>query len=82
MVAGQREVRGLTFYAIDKVLRMDISSDELLRDLGRSLKTLEMGKHMVGWDLEMLEAATQIVQDRELDSDDESDHDHDTPAPL
>jgi hypothetical protein len=50
--------------------------------LGKGLKALEMKKCMIGWDLETLEAATRLVQAREPDSDDESDHDYDTPAPL
>ena len=41
-----------------------------------------MEKNSIGWDLEELEEATQEVQEREGDSDDESGDDFDVPAPL
>jgi hypothetical protein len=47
-------------------------SDDRLKELAISLKTLKMEKSIVGWDLEMLEAATHEVQNRDDDSDDES----------
>jgi protein SHQ1 len=50
-------------------------SDDNLRELATSLECLKMEKSSLGWDLQNLEAATHWAQDREDDSDDESDDD-------
>jgi hypothetical protein len=55
----------------DAGLTLFTCSDEVLRDIGGCLKTLEMNKGMIGWDLEALEAATRLVEVGEPDSDDE-----------
>ncbi|KAJ6551864.1 SHQ1-domain-containing protein [Mycena capillaripes] len=49
------------------------ASDDTLREIGAALKSLAIPKRSIGWDLELLEAATQEVRAREVDSDDESD---------
>jgi hypothetical protein len=54
----------------------------VLVTLGKELKRVNMEKNTIGWDLEELEEATQEVQEREGDSDDESGDDFDVPAPL
>ncbi|KAJ7457260.1 SHQ1 protein-domain-containing protein [Mycena galericulata] len=48
------------------------ASDDVLREIGATLKSLKIAKSSLGWDLDILEAATQDVQNRENDSDDES----------
>lgn len=47
--------------------------DDKLQKLAMYLETLMMEKSLLGWDLEKLEAATHQAQDRDDDSDDESD---------
>ncbi|KAJ7433349.1 SHQ1 protein-domain-containing protein [Mycena latifolia] len=47
--------------------------DDTLRELGAAVRGLQIPKSAIGWDLEVLEAATHEVQARESDSDDESD---------
>ncbi|KAJ7732690.1 SHQ1 protein-domain-containing protein [Mycena metata] len=51
------------------------ASDDTLRGIGAALKGLRVAKSAIDWDLEELEAATQDVQARQADSDDESDED-------
>ncbi|KAJ8517564.1 hypothetical protein ONZ45_g5294 [Pleurotus djamor] len=48
------------------------ASDDILNELGRLVKDTSMPKTIIGWDLEGLERATQVVEDRETDSDDDS----------
>ncbi|KAJ7474834.1 SHQ1-domain-containing protein [Mycena latifolia] len=49
------------------------AQDDTLRELGAAVRGLQIPKSAIGWDLEVLEAATREVQARESDSDDESD---------
>ncbi|KAJ7763147.1 SHQ1 protein-domain-containing protein [Mycena maculata] len=49
------------------------ASDDALCEIGAALKNLTVSKGSIGWDLEVLEAATRDVQERDSDSDDESD---------
>ncbi|KAJ7653072.1 SHQ1 protein-domain-containing protein [Mycena polygramma] len=49
------------------------ASDDTLREIGAALKSLTIPKASIGWDLMLLEAATQDVQAYEPDSDDEDD---------
>ncbi|KAJ6480262.1 SHQ1 protein-domain-containing protein [Mycena sanguinolenta] len=49
------------------------ASDDTLREIGMALRSLDIPKVLIGWDLDALEAATCEVQTREVDSDDESD---------
>ncbi|KII89034.1 hypothetical protein PLICRDRAFT_40686 [Plicaturopsis crispa FD-325 SS-3] len=58
------------------------ASDQVLTQLGVSLRSSRVDKFALGWDLEALEAATRGVEDRDSDSDDESDSADDSPAPL
>jgi len=51
------------------------ASDDCLKELATSLESLQMEKSQLGWHLQNLEAATRWVQDRESDSDDESEDD-------
>ncbi|KAJ7474795.1 SHQ1-domain-containing protein [Mycena latifolia] len=47
--------------------------DDTLRELGAAVRGVLISKSAIGWDVEVLEAATRDVQARESDSDDESD---------
>ncbi|KAF8655968.1 hypothetical protein AX16_002828 [Volvariella volvacea WC 439] len=47
------------------------ASDDALISLGKSLLSLRVEKKSIGWELEELEAAAQLVQERAPDSDDE-----------
>ncbi|KAH6919073.1 SHQ1 protein-domain-containing protein [Coprinopsis sp. MPI-PUGE-AT-0042] len=47
------------------------ADDHRLKDLGRALQSLRMEKGGIGWPLEELEEATEDVEERESDSDDE-----------
>jgi protein SHQ1 len=47
--------------------------DDKLQELATCLETSMMEKSLLGWDLEKLEAVTHQAQDRDDDSDDESD---------
>jgi hypothetical protein len=49
--------------------------------LGNDVGSLVIDKDMIGWDLETLETAARLAQEREVDSDDESVQD-DPPALL
>jgi len=51
------------------------ASDDSLNKLAKSVESLKMEKSQLGWDLQNLEAATRWAQDRDSDSDDESDDD-------
>lgn len=47
-------------------------SDEVLADIGKKLKSLDIERSLIGWELEELEEATrQNDLSRESDSDDE-----------
>ncbi|KAJ7606617.1 SHQ1 protein-domain-containing protein [Roridomyces roridus] len=48
------------------------ASDDVLKEIGEALRGLRIEKAAIGWDLEVLEAATRDAEDRESDSDDES----------
>jgi hypothetical protein len=48
-----------------------LSRDDRLKELGQVLLLLKMEKAFVGWPLEELEEATEDVDERESDSDDE-----------
>lgn len=48
-------------------------SDDVLRALARSVRTVKMEKVMIGWSLDELEVITHQTLDRDNDSDDESD---------
>ncbi|KAJ6590877.1 SHQ1-domain-containing protein [Mycena sp. CBHHK59/15] len=48
------------------------ANDDVLRELGTALNSLRVSKTSIGWDLDILEAATHEVEERESDSDDES----------
>lgn len=47
-------------------------SDRVLLDLGKLVHEVTIPKSAIGWDLELLERLTHEVQDRESDSDDDS----------
>ncbi|KAF5324881.1 hypothetical protein D9611_004214 [Ephemerocybe angulata] len=47
------------------------ASDEVLESLAKTMLGAKVDKDSIGWHLEELEAATQEVEDREADSDDE-----------
>ncbi|KAJ7252451.1 SHQ1 protein-domain-containing protein [Mycena rebaudengoi] len=49
------------------------TTDDALREIGTALKSLRIPQGAIGWDLEGVEAATRAMQERESDSDDESD---------
>lgn len=59
-------------------------SDETLRSLAASVRSLKMEKRTVGWDLDELEASALQAMGRESDSDDESEDEIERmlPAPL
>ena len=59
-------------------------SDEVLARLAEAVKTLQMRKSMIGWDLEDLEALTREDGERIPDSDDEDEDEIERmlPAPL
>ncbi|KAF7378058.1 Protein shq1 [Mycena sanguinolenta] len=70
----------LVYYVYSKIWMEDFcvwvqasASDDTLREIGMALRSLEVPKLSIGWDLGELEAATREVQTREVDSDDESD---------
>ena len=48
-------------------------SEAVLTDIGQKLKSLQIDKDEIGWDLVALEEAVRAQIDRECDSDDESD---------
>ena len=48
-------------------------SEAVLTDIGEKLKSLQIDKDKIGWDLVALEESVQAQIDRECDSDDESD---------
>lgn len=57
-----------------------VTSDEVFATLGKLLQNLKIKKPSIGWNLEDLEAATQVTEERESDSDDESSDGSDSPA--
>ena len=59
---------------------LTITSDDVLVNLGKHISELEMKKTLVGWNLEQLEAAADLEEERDSDSDDNSsDASHPTP---
>lgn len=60
------------------------SSDNVLSELAKAVKSLRMSKDSIGWGLEELEALTREDMEREPDSDDESEDEIERmlPAPL
>ncbi|KAJ6551870.1 SHQ1 protein-domain-containing protein [Mycena capillaripes] len=58
------------------------ASDDTLREIGAAVKILPIPKRPIGWVLELLEAATQEVQARQVDSDDESDEENEVARQL
>lgn len=51
---------------------LTIASDDVIVSLGKYVSQLEMNKASIGWDLEQLEAATEGLEERDSDSDDET----------
>lgn len=49
-----------------------VSSGDVLRRLGGKLATLLVPKYTIGWELEQLEEAAQLMVSKDSDSDDES----------
>jgi protein SHQ1 len=72
----QAYARFVDFYSpVSSVVHHAYGSDDCLKELATSLESLQMEKSHLGWHLQKLEAATRWVQDRESDSDDESEDD-------
>ena len=51
---------------------LTITSDDVMVNLGEDISRVEMKKTSVGWNLEQLETATDLEEERDSDSDDET----------